>query len=141
VELEGLAHEDQTHDSINIKNAPNTNLGSVINKPVGAGFLDSRDEAVDDFPGLVLFGEPHGISGDRLGDIEGLKVAVVVGAREQTLVEVFAGGIQQSFPDGIAFLGGAKGEQAKGGVAKPVFVGFIGEGLGGDRAGRQVDQI
>ncbi len=68
-------------------------------------------------------------------------MVVVVGAREEAPVEAFTGWIEEAFPDRVAFLGGAEGEKAEGGVADAVFEGFLIEGLGGYTAGGEINEV
>ena len=68
-------------------------------------------------------------------------MAGVVGARKQTFIEAFTGGIEQAFPDGVAILGRAEREQSESGVSQAVLKGFLRKRLESNAAGREIYEI
>ncbi len=143
MQLQRLADEDEAEHAVDVEGAAELAFGVAGVVEVAArGFrFDAFEEALDQAAGLVLFGEAEAVAGDGLGDVEGLEVVAVIGAFEEALVELLLGRLHEALPDGVAVLGGAEGEQAERGVGEAVFVFLVGEGLGGDAAGGEVDEV
>ena len=140
VELQGGADEHEGHHAVEVEVAAKAG-GGVVEEAGGAGLADALDHPFDQTGGLVLFGEAEAEAGDGFGDVEGLPMVVVVAAVEQLLVEALLGLLDEAFPDGVAFLGGAEAEEAEGGVGQAVLGGRLGEHLGRDGAGREVEEV
>ncbi len=143
VQLQGLTNEYEAHDAVDVECA--TQLGAtaagIVHVTTGGVTFDALDEAVDQAAGFILLGEAEAEASDCLGDVEALKVVLVVTALEQLLVELLASGVQQTLPDGIAFFGRTKGEQAQRRVGEPVLKLLFSEGLCGDGSRGEVDQV
>ena len=140
MELQRGTCEDEGHHSIEVE-LPAVALLDIVKEAGRAGLLDALGEALNQAGGLVLLGEAEAVAADGLGDVKGLPVIVVVAAVEQELVEPLAGFLDETLPDGVALLGGTEREKAERGVGEAVFAGGLGEGLGGDAAGSEVDQV
>ncbi|MCU0793545.1 MAG: hypothetical protein MUE42_12010 [Opitutaceae bacterium] len=140
VELERGADEHEAHHAIEVEVAADAG-GGVVKEAGGAGGVNPIHHALDEAGGLVLLREAEGEAGDSLGDVECLPVVVVVGAVEEGLVDALAGLVHEAFPDRVALLGGAEAEEAEGGVGEAVFRRGLGEHLGGDATGGEVDQV
>jgi len=140
VKLESLAGEDECHHSVERVGSADA-VSYVVEIAIGAGFVDAGKEAFDQATGFVLLGKSETEAADGLGDIEGLPVVVVVAPIEQQLVEALAGLVDETFPDGIALFGGAKGKQGQGGVGEAVLLRRVAKYLGGYAARGEVDEV
>ena len=140
VELQGGADEHEGHHAVEIEIAAEAG-GGVVEEAGRAGLVDAVDHALDQAGGFVLLRQAEAEARDRLGDVEGLPVIVVVAAVQELLVDALAGLFDEALPDGVALLGRAEGEEAEGGVGEAVFRGGLGEHLRGDAARREIDEI
>lgn len=140
MELEGGADEHEVHDAVEVEVASEA-LGGVVEEAGRAGVVDAFDHALDEAGGFVLFGEAEGEAGDGFGDVEGLPVVIVVAAVEEGFVDADLGFLDEAFPDGVALFGGAEAEEAEGGVGEAVLRRGLGEHLGGDAAGGEVNEV
>ena len=141
MQLQGLADENKTHNTVNIENAADPLLGAVvrvIGRTIG---LDALDKSIDQPARFIFFGKAHAESCNRLGHIKGLHVVVVIGAGQQTVVQFFPRGVEQPFPNRVALLGGPEGKNPQGGIGQTVFLAFFRENLGRYVAGGQIDQV
>ena len=140
MELESRADEDEGHHPVEIEVAAEAR-GRIVEEPVGARRVDPVAKALDQAGRFVLLGQAEAETGHGLGHVEGLPVVVVVAAVEERLVDALLRLGNKAFPDRIAVLGGAEAEKAEGRVGETILGGGLGEHLGGDAAGCEVDEV
>ena len=145
MQLERLADEDQRHDAIQVEGATEVisvrGLGGFILESAGGGSSDAIHEAVDQRTGFIFLGQTKGEATDRLGDIEGLDVVMMVILDGQALVNEGAGSFIEDFPDGITFASRAEGEKSKAGKGHTVVGAFADPDLGGNRPGDDLGDV
>ncbi|OPZ70520.1 MAG: hypothetical protein BWY82_02034 [Verrucomicrobia bacterium ADurb.Bin474] len=141
VELQTLTDEHEGADTRDVECSPDSFVRIGIHKAGRALLLDGFNELLDQFAGLIFFGEIHAEAGHRLGDVVALLIMNEAPALKQHLIELFARYVEQALPDRIAVFGWAEGEQAKRTVCDAVVGLLFGECLMGNASGAQVNQV
>jgi hypothetical protein len=140
VELQRRADEDEGHHPVEVEVAAQP-VDRVVEEAGRARLVDPVDHALDQPRGLVLLRQAEAEAGDRLGDVEGLPVVVVVAAVEQLLVDALLRLLDQALPDRVALLRGPEAEEAERGVGQAVLGRGLREHLRRHAARGQVDQV
>ena len=102
-----MPDKDKGEGAVDIINTTKP-LGTVVAEAAGTVLLNTLHELIDQFSRLVLLGESKAETGNGLGDVERLKVVVVIGAGKKSLIELLAGRVEKALPNFIAFFGGTE---------------------------------
>ena len=145
VQLERLADEDQRDDAVQVEGAAEVlgvrGLGGFVLETARGSGGDAIHETVDQRTGLILLGQAEGEATDRLGDVEGLDVVVMVVLDGEAFVDQGTRGFVEDFPDRVTFAGRAEREEAEAGEGHAIVGAFADADLGGDRPGDDLGDV